>query len=704
MIKLNNKTILSNLRVIVVLLFTIHLFGQSRDYFQNRVNYFENNFGKGNVDTRLTDVEDALQLKDSLVFTKNEGLTAELLKTIGKMYQQIGHMSSAERTFIASIKAGEKYKDSIWVANTYSRLGDFYSTEKRNFLALKSQLRALEMLDKFDNDRRSIPEVYNEIAKAYIQLGELSTAEQFLEKSLNLKNELQDTLRIGVITYLYAEIYRLKKEYKKAEEYYLKDIPKRERQKNFEGLVISYLGLGDNYMDWKKYNLAEQSYLQALKAADTIKRYRTIGLSLVKLGDLYIQTKRYAEAEIVFSRAISECTNVDSRLYQLSAYYSMYELNKVKGNLNSALSFLEKYNEINDLNTKESIELKSEDMKVAYELEERENEMQRMDEESKRNLQIQKILILGITLLILLSGFLVYLYFARNKILLTLSVEQENTKNLLKEKEALLQNLEDSHHKLVHSEKMASIGVMTAGIAHELNNPISSIHASAEALKMDYEEMEPLFSILEEIGSLRDSSDLQKIKEVLINIDLPYLTSELKTLMGTIMNGSQRTSEIIQGLKTFTRDSGDLKQPYMIEEGLDAALTLLTHKMKGHVEVIKNYHFRQKIICNASKINQVFLNVIDNAVQAMPEQGVLIVESLESNNHCVIRISDNGQGIEESTQMKIFEPFFTTKEIGQGTGLGLAISYAIIKEHNGDIVVQSTTGKGTTFVISLPLS
>ncbi len=683
---------------------SIGLQGQANfDYYEKRVKRFEEKFSKGNVSTKKTDIEAALLLKDSLLLINRIDLLAEHFKTIGKMYQQIGQMNSAESAFLLAIKSGQKSMDSIWLGNTYSRVGSFYAIENRSVLALDFQLKALELLEKHDKTKKSIPEVYNDISRAYIQLGDLDIADKYLKKSLKLKTELRDTFRLGVISNLYADIYRLRGEFNKAEEFYLKDIPKRVSQKNYEGSIMSYQGLGDTYFEWNKPELAEKYYIKALHAADTIKRYRSIGLSLIKLGNLYLKTGRNDEAQRSFQRAIEECTQVDSRVYQESAYLALYELNKKNGSLTTALSYLEKYIEVEQTRTNEAFKSKSDDMQASFELRERENELSRLEAENKRNSQTQKILIMGIAILLILSGFLVFLYFTRNRILKSLYSEQENTRNLLKEKEELLNNIEETHHQLVHIEKMASIGVMTAGIAHELNNPVSSIHASVEALKMDYEDLKPVFSILSEINIHPSAEKLQLLQKELLHIDISHLSTEIKSLLTNIMNGSQRTSDIIQGMKTFSRDSGEVNQAYFIEDGLDAALTLLNHKMKDHIVVIKKYNFKNVVNCNVSKINQVFLNILDNAIHSMSTDGILEIETLLDKDVCKIKISDNGNGIEESIQQKIFEPFFTTKEIGYGTGLGLAISYAIIKGHNGDIKVQSSPNEGTSMIISLPL-
>ncbi|MBP6396882.1 MAG: tetratricopeptide repeat protein [Saprospiraceae bacterium] len=675
------------------------------EYFEKRVQDFDKKYGKGNTSTKRVDLTSALLLRDTLVHNKKYDLQASLSKTIGKMHQQLGLMDGAERFFLDAIKAGRLGKDSLWIASTYARLGSFYATENRNFLSLEYQMRALLLYEKYDKKRSEIPEVYNDIARAYIQLGELETASNFLEKSMALKKSLNDTMRIGIITTLYADIYRLQKNYPKAETFYLKDIPKRKAKKNFEGLVISYLGLGDTYLEWKKYNKAEATYLLALQAADTIKRYRTIGLSLVKLGNLYKETRQFEKAEKFYNRAIRECTQVDSRVYQLSAYEALYDMYKESGRIESALQYLEKYKEVNDINTKESLQLKAEDMKASYDLKERENDVLRLDEENRRNNQIRQILLAGIVMLLLLSGFLIVLFYSRNKALKQLSDEQAQTHKLLSEKENLLNHLNETHHQLVHSEKMASIGVMTAGIAHELNNPVSSMHASAEALKMDYEDLRPLFEVLMQINRNADSDlkDLHQLRQYLNQLDLNHFNTELQTLLQIIMNGSQRTSEIIQGLKTFVRDTGSEKMEYRIEDGIDAALTLLHHKTKDRIIIEKNYLFGGTVKCQVSKINQVFLNLLDNAIQAISNTGKIKIETTLQGAHCHISITDTGMGMDKEIQTKVFEPFFTTKEIGKGTGLGLAISYAIIKEHEGEISVNSKPNEGTTFVIKLPL-
>lgn len=673
-------------------------------YYKQRVEDYKTFVGKGRNVANLGVLDGAKALNDSVLRARHYDLTADLFLIIGRLNQQLGRMGNAEFFYKEGLQRGQKYKDSLWVAAAWDRLGDFYALEERSFLSLDCYFKALQLRETYDPSRKSIADTYNGIARSYLQTGALATAADYLEKSLKLKKELNDTLRLGIISTLYGDIYRLKGNYALSEKYYLKDVPKRLQQNNYEGLTISYLGLAQNYQDWGKYKDAETYYLKALQTAETIKRQRNIGLILLKLGALYKANGQADRAKAVFRRAIETCTAVDSRIYQLNAYRNLYSMYKDDGNLPKALEYLELYATVQDSASRESLNMKIEDYKAAFELKEREKEIAQLDTENKQAKQLRNILFGGILLLLLSLIFVITLFRSRNKALGSLNQEQENTKALLREKEQLLEHLQQTNLQLIHSEKMASIGVMTAGIAHELNNPVSSIHASVEALLMDYKDLMPLFEKLVQLqkNPATSAAILEELKILVNHIDMGYLSEELQTLMKTIINGSQRTSDIIQGLKIFSRDTGDELLPYHVEEGLETALTLLHHKLKNKIRVEKSYQFNGVIQCQISKINQVFLNVLDNAIQSLEEEGRIFIETKAGAGSCIITIRDTGAGMDAATKNKIFEPFFTTKEVGKGTGLGLAISYAIVQQHRGNIAVDSAPGKGATFTITLP--
>jgi len=675
------------------------------DNYQKRADSFKKIYLGGASVSNKSVLSSVKLLRDSIVKEGHYALGGSISLTLGKLYQQLGMMTSAEKTYKEAISFGQKVNDSLWLAVAWERLGDFYSLENRNSLSLEAHLKALNINEKYDVSRTSIPDNYTSIAKAYIQSSDITTAESYLQKAIDLKKDLNDTLRMGVITTLHADILRLKKQYEKAVTLYKKDIPKRQKQKNYEGLFISYLGLGDAYYDWNKYQLAETAYQKALAVADTIQRYRSMGLALLKLGNIYQKTDQTKKAKEAYRRAVELCKQVDSRVYLMNAYESIYILNKNEGNLASALDNLEKYTEIYRLNADETQQIRTDDLRASFQLKEKEREIKNLDIEHKKTKQLQVILWAGIILLLLLSVFLIILYRSRNAAYKILHNDQEQIKLLLSEKESLLLELQNTHNQLVLSEKMASLGVMMAGIAHEINNPVSSIHACAEALLMDFQEIEPIFQKLIYLTETKSSPDnLERLTQIIAKSNLKYLSTEMTELLNTIMHGSERTANLISGLKTFTINTGDKFLPYKVEDGLDATLVLLNHKIKNTIKIEKQYYCNQDVLCQISKINQVFVNILDNAIQILGDRGRIVIRTEKIENLCVITILDDGPGMEESVSQKIFEPFFTTKEIGNGTGLGLSISYTIVKEHNGDIKVISKPGEGTVFTISIPLA
>jgi signal transduction histidine kinase len=274
-----------------------------------------------------------------------------------------------------------------------------------------------------------------------------------------------------------------------------------------------------------------------------------------------------------------------------------------------------------------------------------------------------------------------------------------------------LEDLKEAESQLVESEKMASLGQLTAGIAHEINNPINFITSNVNPLQRDVDILlEAINKIETVVFSEKGSDEKQKqIEEYKEEIDFDYLKIEINHLLKGINEGASRTAEIVKGLRVFSRlDEDDLKKAD-INEGLDSTLIIANNLFNSNIKLIKEYVDVPLIECYPGKLNQVFLNIISNAVYAIKKQhgdepgGVLKI-STSYNEDCVfVKIQDNGTGMDENTRKKIFEPFFTTKDIGEGTGLGMSITYNTIKKHNGHIHINSTPGLGTEFTLELPI-
>ncbi len=277
-----------------------------------------------------------------------------------------------------------------------------------------------------------------------------------------------------------------------------------------------------------------------------------------------------------------------------------------------------------------------------------------------------------------------------------------------KELEQLINELKQTQQQLIQSEKMASVGVLTAGIAHEINNPVNFISSGLTGLELLVND------ILEALDEYADShcsmQENCKWKQEYNRIDKAHRVEDSKKnlpkLIKTIRNGVQRTTEIVKGLRTFSRLDVENMLPSNINDLIDSSLIILRTKYKNRIEIIKNYGTFEPVFCFPGKLSQVFLNLLINAIQAIEGEGKIEITTrkLDDSNLIEISIKDNGQGIPEKVRDKIFDPFFTTKVVGEGTGLGLSIVHSIIAEHNGEISVVSEENKGTEFKINLPIS
>lgn len=285
----------------------------------------------------------------------------------------------------------------------------------------------------------------------------------------------------------------------------------------------------------------------------------------------------------------------------------------------------------------------------------------------------------------------------------------EDEKLRKKELDDAMGRLKETQSQIVQSEKMASLGQLTAGIAHEINNPINFVYNGIDSLNMSIDDLTKImnkYNELESAGSDQIPQVLTEIGDMKKRLRYEKLMNNLPTVLSDIKSGANRTIEIVKGLRVFSRLDEEDQKAANINECLESTLILLRNKTKDKIKVQKFFDESLKeIMCYPGQLNQVFMNLLSNAVQAMPEEkkdGKIMIYTENLEKSVIIRIMDNGAGIPEDVRKRIFEPFFTTKPVGIGTGLGLSISYGIIEKHDGKIYVNSEVDKGTEFVIELP--
>lgn len=286
--------------------------------------------------------------------------------------------------------------------------------------------------------------------------------------------------------------------------------------------------------------------------------------------------------------------------------------------------------------------------------------------------------------------------------------EMDKQKQLIEIKNRVLNetmtNLKETQSQLIQSEKMASLGQLTAGVAHEINNPINFVSANIKPLKEDLSDLIKCINYyqqtVKEKGLEKEFADVQKFNE---QTDIDFVLTEVNDLLRGIEEGASRTSEIVKGLRNFSRMDQHVVKKADLNEGIESTLTLLHSTYRDRIEVVKDLGKIPEIDCFPGQINQVFMNLLSNAVQAINGGGKIFIKTSADQNNVHIAIKDTGSGMTEEIRTKIFDPFFTTKEVGKGTGLGLSISYGIIEKHHGKLEVFSQPGQGAEFVITLPL-
>jgi signal transduction histidine kinase len=260
---------------------------------------------------------------------------------------------------------------------------------------------------------------------------------------------------------------------------------------------------------------------------------------------------------------------------------------------------------------------------------------------------------------------------------------EEKVKERTRELTEALEEKERTQAQLVQSEKMAGLGQLVAGVAHEINNPVGYIYANSDHLERYLAKLKESF----------ESGDDEAFDNIV---------AKMEKVIQSTREGSKRTKEIVSGLRTFSRKEPSLRKPVDVREPIETALMLVGHELKMGIEVIKDYGSTPRVKANPGEVSQVFMNVIVNAVQSMGETGTLKIETRSRGGMVIARIADTGKGIDPEHLQHLFEPFFTTKDVGEGTGLGLSITYGIVKAHGGDLKVESEPGRGATVEISFP--
>ena len=677
-----------------------------------------------NFDTTLIFYRKALKLaeKFDMDYYKAQGL-----QSIAEAFYSKSYYDSAIYYFDKALNINKKTGDKKKVAKLFMNLGNIYIKQSIYDKALEYELTALKIY-KETGDKKGSSSCINNIGIIYYYQKNYKTALEYYLKSLRIKKEIGDKKGMTILLGNIGDIYNDMGETDKALEYDMKSIKIYKEIGDKNGIARICSNIGKVYVKKKNYSKGLEYYKKALKFNEETGYKRGIIIALLNIGDLFNRTRQYNKALIYEFRALNMALETGELNSQKIAYDYITDSYKGLGNYKKALLYKEKWIEVHDsiFNAKKAnaiadIEARYENEKhnqqiklQQAELEKSKAEISRLEAEKKRKETERNLFIVAFLFMIFLTATIFYFYRQKKKYY-ALLIKQKHKIDKINEElykyneelTATLETLQQTQQQLVQAEKMASLGVLAAGIAHEINNPINFVYAGINSLLRDFEDIKP---VIDEIGKINPDTDnlkekLKKIEQLKTDNYFDEAYQSIPQIISDIRLGADRTAEIVKSLQNFSRSDGDKMLPFKIHEGLDTSLMLLKNKYKNNIEIIKNYDSDiPDIQCHQGKINQAFLNILSNAIDAVEDRGKIRITTSREKDYVKISIKDNGCGMSKETKEKIFDPFYTTKDVGKGTGLGMSITYGIIKEHNGDIQIISEQGKGSEIIITLPVN
>jgi len=632
----------------------------------------------------------------------NEAKLVESLARQSDLYIILENFEMADSTLNSAVQILKKSDSGKDIIPYLQRLVEVYDNLGETNKMLSTNLEILDIY-KRQEDHKSVVKIQNDIGYNHAANGDYNLALSIFLESLEASSqfELPDSVRINILTNIGITYSSLDQNstsidtLTEVEKYYI------EKQQPGKLAGIQQL-LAEVYLKQANISKALDYSMKSVYNAESSGDISILMDCYKTLSDIYQESDDFKNGLKYFGLY----SNLKDSISRLNIARNI-EINRLEQNATHRERSM-----ILMVMDEEIEELALENLRIESERYLKEIELYKTAEALEKEAQKRKLLALIFIFLAFLLILIVFGYFAKKKDNKILKQQKESILNInheLKLKneavESALEKLRVTQSKLVESEKMASLGQLTAGIAHEINNPINFISSNLSPLKLNIKE---IMEILNEYRKLNDPeskpSSLKKARQLEEKYDIEYLIKELNTILDGISDGAERTKEIVLGLRNFSRlDKYKLKE-VKLSEMIDSSLVLLRNQYKDRIEITRSYDPNLAYVeCYPGQLSQVLMNIFSNAIQAIEGKGTISVKTELNKKEAVIIISDTGKGIPKDKLDNIFDPFYTTKEVGEGTGLGLSISYGIIQEHNGRIDVESELGLGATFKISLPV-
>lgn len=616
-----------------------------------------------------------------------DSLKAEALYDIGVSLQRQGKPAEALASFKQMLalpilqnlpQLQQKGHQGRGIA--YRHLGEYQK-------AIEAHLEIIRLGEQDETSPEFRAKAYNNIATIHSDLAEREKAIEYLQKSLKVWQEIGKPEAIAICYINLGGQAVMLNQNEEAEKYLLQGRAIFDSIGMQYGVSAANANLGTLYLESKNYPKARVLYEKALAQAREVKDDARIAMALGNLGDVAIGQDRPDEAITYLQEGLLLANKTGKKAALKDILAQLADAQFYANKSREAYQTLLKHNTLRDSLFDEDVSETVESLKAEFETERKDQEIKLLTQQQAFDRQQKLYLWGGLALTILLLLFNFRSLRASQRANTQLKQERARIEALLGEKEGLLLRLSETQQTLVQQEKMASLGKLSAGIAHEINNPVNFISGNASALALDLQDLR---SSLEQ-GNTADQEELM---------------TEMQEAIQSLQRGSHRIEQIVSGLKMYSHTSpqGPSYSPQNLNELLDSSLAILNHKLETQqIQVQKNYQKLPDCLCDGGKISQLFLNLIENAIDAMPEAGQLQISTQVDKHHLWVDIQDNGSGIPEAIEQKIFDPFFTTKKVGEGTGLGLWLSQGIIQQHKGNLIWERLAEGGTRFRVCLPI-
>ena len=637
-----------------------------------------------------------------LVQAKGSDKLASLYNGYGNMYAMQNKFDSSHLFFDKGIAISTVKRDNPMLSTLFQNNAISFQQQSNYSQALLNYQKALQIAEQA-NDETDKAFIYVNMAITYSQLNDTARAEQAYFKALGLAQKL-DLKNVEAYTYAnLSTLYAGKKKYAEQYQYGMKAaaLGKQLGDAGIEASSMSRAALALALGNKNKLDEAGKLNKQAMAIADSSKNPYNIYQTYGNMGKIFTMAKAYSQAVPYFETVFHSLTNADLYNEEVGSFYAdLSECYEQTGDYKKSLATYKMSSQIKDsVRGKENIR-KSTELTMNDEFKKKQEltkaEQARKDAVTQKEKNQQYFIIAALALVVLAVVIIAFIQFRSNK-------EKRKANGLLEQQKRQIENtlseLTATQAQLIQSEKMASLGELTAGIAHEIQNPLNFVNNFSDVNK----------ELLEEAKEEADKGNMEEVKAIVNDV----ISNEEK-----INHHGKRADAIVKGMLQHSRKGNGVKEPTDINKLADEYLRLSYHGLRAKDKSF-NAGFTTDFDATIGTINivpqdmgRVLLNLMANAFYATAERQKIDSENYKPHvsvhtrkrqNATEIIVEDNGNGIPQRIVAKIFQPFFTTKPTGQGTGLGLSLAYDIItKEHNGTIAVESTEGEGSRFIITVP--